>query len=105
MIPKTLKQKKHEDLVDFLTQFPQHQLDGGFSRINKLEQIRTLDRFTEIPIDDIDQAVVVFTDVLNIEEGSIKNVNMYNLMRAYLTQPVCRDEINEIVEKALKWCK
>lgn len=97
---KLENQSRHEKLIDFLSQFSQFQLKDGKSALKKVEESRTSDKVEEISTEDINNAVVVFTDFLNIYSGSANNINLYRLLQAYLMIPEYRGKINEIVEEA-----
>jgi hypothetical protein len=92
-------QVRHEMLIDFLSQFKQYQIEGK-PRLQKVKKQRSSDNVKDINLNDINAAVVVFIDTLNIGGGSIANIDLYELLQAYLTIPECRKEINDIVDKA-----
>lgn len=50
---------------------------------------------------DINNAVIVFTDALNIAAGSAGSFQLYELMQAYLYDRAAQDEMNSIVKKIL----
>ncbi|TWP24286.1 hypothetical protein ETU10_03310 [Apibacter muscae] len=84
---------KHEQLIDFLNKnysnrkfkkFNEHNLSGDVDLLN---------------IDDINNAVVIFTDVLNLYSGSVGKYDLYKLMQEYLTNVEKRDAINKIIKK------
>lgn len=95
----TPKQQRHELLIDFLSQFSQYQHEGK-PRLPKVKKQITSDKVKNIDIEDINAAVVVFTDTLNIGGGSIGNINLYRLLQAYLTVPEYREKINKLVDEA-----
>ena len=99
--PKSKKQIRHENLIEFLTQFSQFQSEDGKPSIFKVEKERTGTDLEQISVNDINKAVVVFTDVLNIMSGSAGNVDFYELLQAYLRKPEYRVKINALVKEAL----
>ncbi len=92
-------QERHEKLIEFLSQFKIYQYEGR-PTLKKVKEIRTFEKVTDIDTNDINKAVIVFNDILNIMSGSTGNINLYRLLQAYLTIPECRDEINKVVEDA-----
>lgn len=96
-------QMRHEKLIQFLSQFSQYQTDGK-PRFKIAKKIITSDKVKDIDTDDINGAVVVFTDTLNLSGGSIGgNINLYELLQAYLKVPQYRAKINEVVAEALSF--
>lgn len=93
------RQVRHEMLIDFLSQFTQYQYEGK-PRLKKVRQQLTSDKLKDIDTNDINAAVVVFVDTLNMGGGSISNVDLYRLLQAYLTIPEYRDKINQVVAEA-----
>ena len=98
---KNESQIRHEKLIDFLSQFFQYQLGDGTPSMKKIKEVRTIDEVDKISTNDINRAVVVFTDTLNMYSGSAGNIDLYRLLQAYLTIPGCRDKLNNIVNEAL----
>jgi hypothetical protein len=92
-------QIRHEKLIDFLSQFKQYQHDGK-PRLKKVKTQLSSDKVKNIDINDINAAVVVFVDTLNLGGGSISNIDLYRLLQAYLTIPEYRDKINDLVDEA-----
>ena len=92
-------QVRHEMLIDFLSQFKQYQFEGK-PRLPKVKKQLSSDKVKNIDTNDINAAVVVFIDTLNIGGGSIANIDLYRLLQAYMTIPECREEINNVVDKA-----
>lgn len=93
------RQIRHEMLIDFLSQFKQYQVEGK-PRLPKVKKELSSDEVKKIDTNDINAAVMVFVDTLNIGGGSIANIDLYELLQAYLTIPECREEINDVVDKA-----
>lgn len=97
---KTEKQKRHEKLIDFLSQFSQYQTKEGQTLLQKVNEGRMGKKIEKISIFDVNLAVVAFTDVLNIMSGSAGNIDLYRLLQAYLTVPEYRGKINDVVNEA-----
>ena len=100
MKPQPEYQTRHEKLIDFLSQLSQYSSEDGKPLLKKIKDVRTVDKVEKIPRGDINVAVVVFTDTLNIYSGSAGNVDLYRLLQAYLTIPEYRDKINSLVDEA-----
>jgi hypothetical protein len=64
---------------------------------------RTGTDLEKISINDINKAVVVFTDALNIMSSSAGNVDLYELMQPFLTVPEYRIKMNALVKEALSF--
>jgi hypothetical protein len=94
-------QQRHEALVDFLSRFQQFQDGHGGSSLKKIPHPLSSDKVEYISVNDINQAVVAFTDVLNIASGSAGNYDLYKLLQAYLTVPESRGKFNTIAREAL----
>lgn len=93
------KQTRHEMLIDFLSQFEQYQFDCK-PRLKKVKEQIDSSKLKDININDINGAVMVFSDTLNLGGGSIGNSDLYQLLQAYLTIPEYRDKINDVVREA-----
>lgn len=93
-------QERHEKLIDFLNGFKQYQSEDGKPLLKKVKRTVTSDQFKNISINDINKAVVVFTDVLNLYGGSVGDVDLYSLLQAYLKVPEYRGKIDKVVSEA-----
>lgn len=98
---KTKNQERHERLIDFLSQFPQYQDENGKSTLSIIKDSKTYGQIEKTSTNDINKGVIVFTDLLNINSGSVGNFNLYRLMQAYILVPEFRDKINEVVDEAI----
>lgn len=96
------KNEIHEELVDFVSKYKQYQSDGKriFKKKKKAYSASTINTLTT---SEINSAVVLFTDILNIENGSSDNVDFYRLMQAYILVPEKRDEMNKLVSDILSY--
>ena len=92
-------QVRHEMLIDFLSQFKQYQYEGK-PRLPKVKKQLSSDKVKNIDTNDINAAVVVFVDTLNIGGGSIGNIDLYRLLQAYLLMPDYREKFNELIDFA-----
>ncbi|GAB4049403.1 hypothetical protein [Spirosoma litoris] len=94
----TDKQSRHKTLLGWADQFPQYK--GYENRPSFFSETLTRDNLNPkfLKITDINPAVVIFTDALNLPAGSFSDVDLYQLMQAYLTDPVKRQQINQIVK-------
>ena len=92
---KEINQARHEQIIDFLNKFDQYK-----GHLKKVKQQRTSDKFYLIDTNDINQAVVVVTDVLNLSGGSVSDVDLYELLQAYLQVPTYREKFNKLVSEA-----
>lgn len=63
------------------------------------------DEVYKIKREHIIHATVAFTDILGIGGGSIGDIDLYELLQAYLTKPECRVQMNNIAGHALHTSK
>ncbi|WP_426473860.1 hypothetical protein [Chryseobacterium balustinum] len=96
---KTEKQIRHESLVEFLSNFSQYKSEGK-PRFKKQEDSMTHSKLCKIHTNDINGAVMVFVDTLNLYGGSNADVNLYELLQAYLQVPEYREKFNNLVSEA-----
>ncbi len=93
---REMNQQRHEQVVAFLNSFEQY--NGRFEIVN------TERNYNDLPLvdtNDINGAVVVITDLLNLPGGSSGNdFDLYELLQAYFQIPSCRESINSIVKEA-----
>lgn len=92
-------QTRHEMLLDFLSQFTQYQFDGK-PRFKIVKEQITSEKVKDIDINDINVAVIVLCDTLNLYGGSTGDIDIYQLLQAYLTIPEYRVKINSVVNEA-----
>ncbi len=92
------QETRHEALIKFLSTFYIGANGRKFALPKKSYNSTDVHEISEA---NIVNAVVLFTDVLNIGSGSAGNFNLYQLLQAYLLVPERRDEINAVVEEAL----
>lgn len=96
---KTEKQIRHESLIEFLSNFSQYQSEGK-PRFKKRKDSITHSKVCKIDTNDINGAVMVFVDTLNLYGGSNADVNLYELLQAYLQVPEYREKFNNLVSEA-----
>jgi hypothetical protein len=60
------KQPRHEKLIEFLSQFSQYSTEDGKPRLKKVKTTRHSGVIEKINPIDVNLAVVVFTDIMNI---------------------------------------
>lgn len=94
------RQQIHEDLIDFLSKYERFKDGNGKSLFLKSKKECYSHEVQGLDSNQINLATIVFLDVLNIHSGSASNYNLYELLKAYLKLPDCRDAINEIVNEA-----
>ncbi len=94
-------QIRHEKLIDFLSQFSQYQYDGK-PRLKKVKEQISGSQTETIDINDINSAVIVFCDTLNLSGGSSGNMDLYNLLQSYLKNPESRKKINDVIFESRK---
>jgi hypothetical protein len=92
---KEESQIRHERLIDFLSQFRQYQDKDGKPTLKKVPKELNSSQFKDISINDINHAVVVFTDVLNLNGGSVGNYDFYQLLQKYIHNEEFRKETND----------
>lgn len=95
-----MNQERHEKLITFLSEFKQYQNQDGTPRLKKIKKTRTSNQVEKIDFNDVNAAVIVLTDVLNIGGGSIGNIDLYRLLQAYLLIPEYREKIDIVVNEA-----
>lgn len=101
MHTKSEKQLRHEALVKMLNGYEQFKDQDGKGRFSIKKESLSSDKVPSLTVNEINAAVVGFTDILNIGGGSIANIDLYQLMQAYLRHPDCRGSINAIVHDAI----
>jgi hypothetical protein len=90
-------QLRHEMLIDFLSELERFKLYGK-PVLKKIAKSFSSVNATGIDREAINNAVVVFTDVLNLEGGSIGNIDLYRLLRNYLLDTDCRERVNKALD-------
>ena len=93
------KQNRHEMLIDFLANFKQYKSDGK-PRFKKQNQQIGQQEAQKITTNDINGAVMVFVDTLNLYGGSNGDINLYELLQSYLQIPEYREKFNNLVSEA-----
>ncbi|GAB3927273.1 hypothetical protein [Mucilaginibacter myungsuensis] len=88
-------QNRHEQLIDFLNEFNLY--NGALKKVDKK---LTSNQFQSIKTNNINQAVKVLTDVLNLSGGSVSDVDFYELLQAYFQVPSYREKFNTLVKEA-----
>lgn len=101
MRKKSANQIRHEKLIEYLSHVPHFITEDGKPILHKVDEERTGVSIENISTNDINKAVVVFKDVLNIMSGSAGDIDLYQLLQAYLRKPECRNKINLIVRETL----
>ena len=96
---KNEKQMRHESLIDFLSKFKQYNNEGK-SRFEKQKEQIGISKLHKINTNDINGAVMVFVDTLNLYGGSNGDVNLYELLQVYLQIPQYREKFNQLVSEA-----
>jgi hypothetical protein len=88
-----LKQKRHEQLIELLNKYSQ------YGNLLKYPETRsTMKAETYLDVNEINWAVIVFTDVLNMGNGSTGTIDLYKLLQSYLLDVKKRNQINAIVK-------
>ncbi|QYN51130.1 hypothetical protein [Apibacter sp. ESL0404] len=82
----------HCQLIDILNKI----YNKGFKKFKDQKFSRD---FEFLDINDINNAVLIFTEVLNLNGGSLGKYDLYKLMQEYLTNIEKRNAINKILEK------
>jgi hypothetical protein len=96
---KEQEQKLHEDLIVFLnTKF---KTEEGKPTFNTVSTVLSTDKLIQINTNDINRAVKVFVNVLNLNGGSNSDVDLYQLMQVYLKNPNQREKINILVSEVV----
>lgn len=83
---------KHEQLIDFLNKT----YDRDFHKFKKQNSSKD---FEFLDTNDINSAVIIFTEVLNLYGGSVGEYDLYKLMQEYLTNTEKRNAINKILKE------
>lgn len=85
-------QQRHESIINFLNSQPH--LWGAF---NKSDTQTSYDNLPSLDPQDIVKAVTIVVDVLNINGGSLGDMDLYKLLKVYILQPEQREEINKLI--------
>jgi hypothetical protein len=96
----TSQQERHELLIENLSKCELYQTNGE-PRFKISKQSFASSTLQDIGKNDINKAVALFTDSLNINGGNIGDFDLYELLQAYITKPLCRENINKIVKQHL----
>jgi hypothetical protein len=94
----TSQQKRHEKLIDFLSQFEHYQYGDGAPKINGVSEPRGAEQASRIPVQDINVATFALVDLLNLEGGAVADIDLFELLQVYLRVPNARVKINRIVK-------
>lgn len=89
-----LKQDRHETLVRYLNNYRPY---SNTLRVYKKTR-GTCNCEKVLTVNEINNAVVVFTDALNLMSGSACDLDLYVLMQVYLLDVKRRKIINEIIK-------
>ena len=100
MNAKDEKQQRHELLIDFLSKFKQYQNPDGSPKLKKKAKQLSSDKLKDLDSNEINSAVVVLVDTLNLGGGSISDIDLYRLLQAYFLIPDFRAKFNEITVEA-----
>jgi hypothetical protein len=88
------KQNMHFNLVKLLNNYAQFK-----NSIIYHDKTRSTERCNEfLTFNEINKAVIVLTDILNLSAGSSGHVDLYRLLQEYLLDPEKRKKINGIVK-------
>jgi hypothetical protein len=71
----------------------------GHSYVEPPKQLITLFKYKQLDRLQIDQGVIAFVLACNLSGGSMGDMDMYKLSRAYLWNENARAEINAVVER------
>jgi 5-methylcytosine-specific restriction endonuclease McrBC GTP-binding regulatory subunit McrB len=98
----TEKKRRHKGIIEFLSKYDQYgnKGKGTLTHFDKTFSSTTIKNLSD---HDINNAVVVFTDVLNIGNGSANSMNFYNLLQAYITVPERREEFNKLADEIIDY--
>lgn len=96
------KKKRHKGIIEFLAKYDQYG-NNGKATLTKFAATFNSTTIKNLSDNDINNAVVVLTDVLNIGNGSANSMNFYALLQAYITVPEHREEFNTLADKILKY--
>lgn len=95
-------QERHEHLVKLLSKHPTF-MDAGKPRFRLRKEEVHSGVVHELDDNEINAAVILMVTALNLSGGSVAgNINLYELLQAYLTVPGCREKINATVQEALQ---
>jgi hypothetical protein len=90
-------QLRHEALIDFLSGIERFQKDGK-PVLKKKEEYISPNNAIDLERQDIENAIVVFCDFLNLKKGSGDNIDLYRLLRNYLLDLECREKVNQALD-------
>jgi hypothetical protein len=88
-----IKQASIDAINDALKSF------RGPSYVEPPKQVVASDRYKKLSRHQIDQGVIAFVHACNLSGGSIVDMDLYKLVRAYLWDQQGRKEINALVSR------
>ena len=91
-------QTRHEQLVQFLSQFELYRYADGSPKLSIVDKTRSANEAKNISIQEINQAAFVCADVLNLEGAVINDIDLLELLQVYLRVPEIRSQINALVK-------
>lgn len=71
----------------------------GASYVEPPKQVVTFTNYSQLDRSQIDQGVIALTLACNLSGGSMNNMDLYRLARAYIWNEAARAEINDVVER------
>jgi hypothetical protein len=94
---KSTKQQRHDLLLTWASQFELYRLNNNCPSF--FEESLTRDKLNPefLKPTDINPAVILFTDALNLPAGSFGDVELYKLLQVYLTDSEKRHQINQLL--------
>jgi hypothetical protein len=92
MDENALKRKTQETMAVAMKKF------RGESYVTQSAKRIYSDEYDRLSQLQMDQGVVALVLECNLSGGSVGNVDLYKLVRAYLQNPAARNEINAVVE-------
>lgn len=88
--------ENHKALIDVLMEH-----DATQKYVIDYQPSRSSERFKDVDTHEINTAVSLLVTFLNLSGGTVANMDLYELLQAYIRHDDVRDEINTIVNKHL----
>lgn len=86
-------QETHEKLIEFINKLYLENWELPIKK--KIISVKSIEN--EFSIDDVHHVAIIVSRILNIEGGSIGNINFYKLLESYLLDEEKQKEINKII--------
>jgi hypothetical protein len=91
------QQIRHEKIINLLNQFSQYQDENRAPRCKIIKEQISSSGIEKLDFNDINLGVIVLTDFLNLDGGTIGSIDLYQLLQVYFLDRSRRELINKII--------